>query len=51
MSEVEFFLLTRVLTQNSNIVELIKFLEKSQKLHIQIVAITLKMSKKEIEKS
>jgi hypothetical protein len=33
-SELEFFLLTRVLTQNFNIVDLIKFLEKNKKLHI-----------------
>jgi hypothetical protein len=43
MSELEFFLLTKVLTQNSNIVELVKFLGKNQKLHIQIIAVTLKM--------
>jgi hypothetical protein len=34
MSEIEFYLLTRVLTQNSNMVDLVKFLEKNQKLHI-----------------
>jgi hypothetical protein len=34
MSELELFLLTRVLTQNFNIVDLVKFLEKNQKLHI-----------------
>jgi hypothetical protein len=34
MSELEFFLLTRALTQNFNIVDLVKFLEKNQKLHI-----------------
>jgi hypothetical protein len=34
MSELEFFLLTGVLTQNFNIVDLVKFLEKNQKLHI-----------------
>jgi hypothetical protein len=34
MSELEFFLLTRVLTQNFNRVDLIKFLEKNKKLHI-----------------
>jgi hypothetical protein len=31
MSEVESFLLTRVLTQNFNIVDLVKFLEKNSK--------------------
>jgi hypothetical protein len=34
MSEVELFLLTRVLTPNFNTVELVKFLEIKQKLHI-----------------
>jgi hypothetical protein len=34
MSELEFFLLTRVLTQNLNTVDLVKFLEKDQKIHI-----------------
>jgi hypothetical protein len=32
MSELKFFLLTGVLTQNFNIVDLVKFLEKIQKL-------------------
>jgi hypothetical protein len=30
MNELEFFLLTRVMTQNSNTMELVNFLEKSQ---------------------
>jgi hypothetical protein len=53
MNELELFFLTGVLTQNFNTMDLVKFLEKNQKLHIQIVAITLKvtscrtMSKKE----
>jgi hypothetical protein len=34
MSELEFFLLTRVLTQNFNTMDLVKFLEKIKKLHI-----------------
>jgi hypothetical protein len=34
MSVLKFFLLMGVLTQNFNIVELIKFLGKNQKLHI-----------------
>jgi hypothetical protein len=34
MSELELFLLTRVLTPNFNTVDLVKFLEKTQKLHI-----------------
>jgi hypothetical protein len=34
MSELELFFLTGVLTQNFNIVDLVKFLEKNQKLHI-----------------
>jgi hypothetical protein len=44
MSELELFLLTGVLTPNFNIVGLVKILEKNQKLHIQIVAVTLKAS-------
>jgi len=56
MSELELFLLTRVVTPNFNIMDLIKVLEKNKKLHIQIVAMTLKvtscrtMSKKKSEK-
>jgi hypothetical protein len=34
----------RILTQNSNSLELVKFLEKTQILHIQIVAVALKMT-------
>jgi hypothetical protein len=34
MSDLEFFLLMKVLTQNLNTVDLVKFLEKNQKLHI-----------------
>jgi hypothetical protein len=58
MSKLEFFLLTGVLTPNFNIVGLIKFLGKIQKLHIQIVAVTLKVmscrtmrKKKKLKKS
>jgi hypothetical protein len=57
MSELELFLLTRVLTPNFNTVDLVKILEKNQKLHIHIIAVTLKvtscrtMSKKKSEKS
>jgi hypothetical protein len=43
MSELELFLLTRVLTPNFNTMDLVNFLEKNQKLHIQIVAVTLKV--------
>jgi hypothetical protein len=56
MSELDFFLLTRVLTPNFSIMDLVKFLEKNQKLHICIVAVTLKvtpcrtMSQKKSEK-
>jgi hypothetical protein len=56
MSELELFLLTGVLTPNFNTVDLVKILEKNQKLHIQIVAVTLKvmsyrtMSKKKVKK-
>jgi hypothetical protein len=44
MSELELFLLTGVLTPNFNTMDLIKILEKYQKLHIQIVAVTLKVT-------
>jgi hypothetical protein len=43
MSEIELFLLTRVLTPNLNTMDLIKILEKNKKLHIQIVVVTLKV--------
>jgi hypothetical protein len=43
MSELELFLLTGVLTQNFNTVDLVKFLGKNQKLHIYIVVVTLKV--------
>ena len=47
ISEYEWakiLLLTRVLPQNFNTIDLVNFLEKNQKLHTQIVAITLKMT-------
>jgi hypothetical protein len=56
MSELELFLLTRVLILNFNTMDLVKILEKNQKLHIQIIVATLKvtscktMSKKKSEK-
>jgi hypothetical protein len=56
MSELELLLLTGVLTPNFNTMDLVKILEKNQKLHIQIAAVTLKvtscktMSKKKSEK-
>jgi hypothetical protein len=56
MSELELFLLTGVLTPNFNTIGLVKILEKNQKLHIQILAVTLKvtscrtMSKRKSEK-
>jgi hypothetical protein len=43
MSELELFLLMGDLTANFNTVDLVKILEKNQKLHIQIVAVTLKV--------
>jgi hypothetical protein len=43
MSELELFLLTGVLTPNFNTMYLVKFLEKNQKLRIQIIAVTLKV--------
>jgi hypothetical protein len=58
MSELELFLLTEVLTPNFNTMDLVKILEKNQKLHIQIVAVTLKVTscktmskKKKVKKS
>jgi hypothetical protein len=57
MSELEFFLLMRVLTQNFNTMDLVKFPEKNQKLHIEIIMVTLKvtscktMSKKKVKKN
>jgi hypothetical protein len=44
MSELELFLLMGVLTPNFNTVDLVKILEKNQKLHIQIVLVTLKVT-------
>jgi hypothetical protein len=43
-SELELFLLMGVLTPNFNTMDLIKILEKNQKLHIQIVSVTLKVT-------
>jgi hypothetical protein len=44
MSELELFLLMGVLTPNFNIVDLVKILEKYKKLHIYLVAVTLKVT-------
>jgi hypothetical protein len=44
MSELELILLTGVLTPNFNTVDLVKIIEKYQKLHIQIIAVTLKVT-------
>jgi hypothetical protein len=44
MSELELFFLTGVLTPNFNTMDLVKVLEKNQKLHIQIIAVTLKVT-------
>jgi hypothetical protein len=41
ISELVLFLLTRILTPNFNIKDLVKVLEKNQKLHIQIALATL----------
>jgi hypothetical protein len=55
MSELELFLLKGVLTPNFNTMDLVKFLEKYQKLHIQIIAVAMKvtscrtMSKKKVK--
>jgi hypothetical protein len=43
MSEVELFLETGVLTPNFNTMDLVKILEKNQKLHMYIVSVTLKV--------
>jgi hypothetical protein len=58
MSELELFLLMGVLTPNFNTMDLVKILEKYQKLHIQIVVVTLKVTscrtmskKKRVKKS
>jgi hypothetical protein len=44
MSELELFLLIGILIPNFNTMDLVKILEKYQKLHIQIVAVTLKVT-------
>jgi hypothetical protein len=44
MSELELFLLPRVLIPNFNTMDLVKFLEKNKKLHIQIMAVTSKVT-------
>jgi hypothetical protein len=44
MSELELFLLMGVLTPNFNTMDLVKILERNQKLHIHIVAVTLKVT-------
>jgi hypothetical protein len=44
MSELKLFLFTGVLTQNFNNVDLVKYLEINQKLHIQITVVTLKVT-------
>jgi hypothetical protein len=43
MSELKVLFVDRVLTQNFNIVDLVKFLEKNRKLHILNIAVTLKV--------
>jgi cellobiose-specific phosphotransferase system component IIC len=43
MSELELFLLMGVLIPNFNTMDLVKIIEKNQKLHIHIVAVTLKV--------
>jgi hypothetical protein len=42
LSELELFLLMEVLIPNFNTMDLVKILEKNQKLHIQILLVTLK---------
>jgi hypothetical protein len=43
MSELELSLLMGVLTPYFNTMDLVKILEKKKKLHIQIIAVTLKV--------
>jgi hypothetical protein len=44
VSELRFFLLRRVFTQNFNTIDFVKFLEENKKLHIQIIGVTLKVT-------
>jgi hypothetical protein len=44
MSELELFLFTGVLTPKFNTTDHVKILEKNQKLHIHIIAVTLKVT-------
>jgi hypothetical protein len=44
MNKLKFFLLLGVLIQNFNTMDLVKFLEKNQKLHNWIVVVTLKVT-------
>jgi hypothetical protein len=44
MSELELFFLMGVLTPNFNTMDLVKILQKNKKLHIQIIAVTLKVT-------
>jgi hypothetical protein len=44
VSELELFLFIGVLTPNFNTLDLVKILEENQKLHIQIVTVTLKVT-------
>jgi hypothetical protein len=44
MSDLELFSLRGVLTTNFNTMDLIKILKKNQKLHIQIAAVSLKVT-------
>jgi hypothetical protein len=44
MNDLELFLLTGVLTANFNTMDLVKILDKNQKLHLQILVVTLKVT-------
>jgi hypothetical protein len=44
INELEIFLVMEVFIQESNIMELVTFLEKIEKLYIQTIAATLKMA-------
>jgi hypothetical protein len=44
MSKLKFLLMIRILIQNFNTTDLVKFLEKNQKLQIQIITFTLKVT-------
>jgi hypothetical protein len=50
MSELKFLLLKGVFTQNFNTMDLVKFLEKNQKILIEIIVVTSCKTMSKIEK-